>query len=116
MEKKMSKRSKILELLAENELTTKEIQEKTGYDMDLIWQYINQFKKENKIEQIDKKGRFFVYTAIKKNSRENLSLLKFMNDFFKDNADVLFENEKTKDYILKHDKRFDRIEVLTKNA
>lgn len=68
----MSKRSEILELLTKNDLTTKEIQKKTDYDMDLIWQYINQFKKEKKIEQIRKKGRFAVYTIIKKNNQENI--------------------------------------------
>jgi len=60
----MSKRSKILDLLTQNELTTKEIQGETGYDMDLIWQYINQFKNEGKIEKIGNKGRFNLYAAI----------------------------------------------------
>ena len=62
----MSKRSKILDLLTQNELTTKEIHDKTNYDMDLIWPYISQFKKEGKIKKIGNKGRFPIYTATEK--------------------------------------------------
>lgn len=62
----MSKRSKILDLLKENELTTKEIQNKTNYDIKIIWTYISQFTNEGKIKKVGNKKRFPIYTAIKK--------------------------------------------------
>jgi len=70
----MSKRSKILELLGQEDLTTKEIHDKTGYDMALIWQYIHQFKDEGKIEKIGNKGRFNIYRAIEKEPQKQANL------------------------------------------
>ena len=67
----MSKRGKILDLLTQNDLTTEEIHDKTGYNMDLIWPYISQFKKEGKIKKIGNKGRFPIYAATEKISHEN---------------------------------------------
>lgn len=72
----MSKRSRVLELLSKEKLTTKDIHNKTGYDMDLIWQYINQFKSEGKIKKLGNEGRFSVYVAIKQDLQENENKVK----------------------------------------
>ena len=59
----MSIKSKILELLAKEELTSSVISERLGIKSDMVWIYLNTLFKENKVERItDKKP--YVYRAI----------------------------------------------------
>ena len=115
-----------MELLSKEELTTREIHDKTGYDMDLIWQYVNQFKSEEKIKKIGNKGRFSIYTAIKQDFHENdnktqvdkkiLDDLKFLNDFFKNNIDYLLKSQKIDKFIEENESKFNEIEKVIENA
>lgn len=84
----MSKRRKILELLTQNDLTTKEIQEKTSYDLNLIQVYINQFKKEGKIKKVGNKGQFAIYTA-KVRKEKSLALLKQLHSIMEKRMDFV---------------------------
>jgi len=45
-----------LELLTKEDLTIKEIQDKTGYEIGIIGQYINQFNKARKIKKVGNKN------------------------------------------------------------
>ena len=93
----MTKKSKILELLTENNLTTKEIQEKTSYKLDLIQVYINQFKKANKVKKVDNNGKFAIYSAIKEESNNSQikALLKQLYELMTNKMDFVKDiNEK----------------------
>jgi len=115
----MSKRSKILELLTQNELTTKEIQAKLGYDLNLIQVYIHQFKNNGQIKKKGNKGKFIIYSAIEKEpikiDKNLIKYLIFFNDFFKDNLEYLIKNKKIQDFVLNH-KEFDEIEEVIQNG
>ena len=59
----MSIKSKILELLAKEELTSSEISEKLNIKSGNIWIYLNTLFKENKVERITNK-KPYIYRAI----------------------------------------------------
>ena len=95
----MSIRSKILELLTKNKLTSKEIHDRL-YDPDadklnIIQIYINQFKNEGKIEKVGNMGKFAIY-SIKKTELEKLKMgYKQFNKLFEDitkNAERIIKN------------------------
>jgi len=94
----MSNKYKILELLKEQELTVKEIADKTEFNENEIRTYIHRLLKDNLIKEIGKKNRYYIYTTIKKESNGNLrtllkdlySLMNNKMDFTKtpDNQDI----------------------------
>ena len=59
----MSIKSKILELLAKEELMSSEIAKKLEVGSDMIWVYLNKLNKEKKIERITEK-KPYIYRAI----------------------------------------------------
>ena len=94
----MSNKYKILELLKEQELTVKEIADKTEFNENEVRVYIHRLLKDNLIKEIGKKNRYIIYTAIEKESNGNLkaliknlySLMNTKMDFIKtpDNNDI----------------------------
>ena len=66
MIKKMSNKYKILELLKQNELTIKEISDKSEFNENEIRVYIHRLKDDGLIREIGKKNRYIIYTAIEK--------------------------------------------------
>ena len=72
---KMSNKYKILELLKEQELTVKEIADKTEFNENETRVYIHRLLKDNLIKEIGKKNRYVIYTAIEKESNNNLQIL-----------------------------------------
>ena len=73
----MSNKYIILDLLKENELTIKEIGDKTKFNENEIRVYIHRLLKDNLIKEIGKKNRYIIYTAIKtEDNRGSINLLK----------------------------------------
>ena len=64
----MSNKYKILELLKGNELTVKEIADKTEFNENEVRVYVNRLMKDNLINKIGKKNRYVLYTVIEKES------------------------------------------------
>ena len=67
----MSNKYKILELLKGNELTVKEIADKTEFNENEVRVYVNRLMKDNLINKIGKKNRYVLYTAIEKELYNN---------------------------------------------
>ncbi|KKM85094.1 hypothetical protein LCGC14_1292510 [marine sediment metagenome] len=67
----MSNKYKILELLKGNELTVKEIADKTEFNENEVRVYTNRLMKDNLIKKIGKKNRYVLYTAIDKELSDN---------------------------------------------
>jgi len=63
----MSNKNKILEILKVNELTVKEIAERTQFNENEVRVYIHRLLEDNLIKEIGKKNRWIIYTAINKN-------------------------------------------------
>ncbi len=88
-----------------------------GIELKNAYVYLMRLKKKGIIKSyptVDKKGKGFTYKLLEQREKsidniENIRLFKFMNDFFKDNVDVLFENERIKNFVFNHDKDFDKI-------
>lgn len=72
----MSKKEKILELLKEENLTSKEIAIKLQFKETETRVYLLRLIKEKKIKSIGKKGRFKIYSIIKKANSEELALIQ----------------------------------------
>lgn len=62
----MSKKEKILELLKQKSLTSKEISDKLGFEEQETRTYLLRLKKANKIYSLEKKGRFNIYSIVEK--------------------------------------------------
>ena len=77
----MSNKYKILELLKQNELTVKEIADKTEFNENEVRVYVHRLLKDNLIREIGKKNRYCIYTTISKES----------NDTFKNSLRRLYE-------------------------
>ena len=83
----MNKRKEVLELLKKEELSAKEISEKTGYSIEIIRVYLNQFVKEKKAIIIGStKGWHKKYRSIE----DPVEFLKWLYNH-------MFENMRTKD-------------------
>ena len=52
----------------------------------------------------------------KNNNREIMKLMKFINDFFKNNIEYLLENEAIDKFIEKNEDKFNKIEEMIINA
>ncbi len=99
----MSNKYKILEMLKQNELTVKEIAENSEFNENEVRTYIHRLLKDNLIKEIGKKNKYFIYTAIEKESNGNLkaliknlySLMNTKMDFIKtpDNNDIELINK-----------------------
>ena len=109
-----SNKERILEFLKDNQLTSSELADKTGIDIDSIYVYLNQLYKNKKVERItNKKPYKYKNSTLKTRLNEYKELLKFMNEFFKENIQYLLENEDIREFILNH-KEFDKIEEVIK--
>jgi len=77
----MSNKYKILEMLKQNELTVKEIANKTEFNENEVRVYIHRLLKDNLIKEIGKKNKYFIYIAIEKESNDafKISLRKLYN-------------------------------------
>ena len=72
----MSNKYKILELLKEQDLTVKEIADKTEFNENEVRVYIHRLLKDNLIKEIGKKDRYCIYSVIEKKSSENMDKFK----------------------------------------
>lgn len=72
----MSNKYKILKLVKEQELTVREIADKTEFNENEVRVYIHRLLKDNLIKEIGKKNRYCIYTAIEKKSSENIDKFK----------------------------------------
>lgn len=124
-----SKREEVYKLFLEGgEYTSKQISEKLDIPFYSVGTYLDQYKKEGKIEVVDKIGRFNIYKLVPREERkekeeniktednkELISYLKFLNDLFKDNFKSLSSKKSTLNYIVDNSKIFDKIEEVLKN-
>ena len=110
MNKKLSEKKQILELLTKTELTSSKIHELTEIDKQHVYIYLNSLLKDKKIERLNDK-KPYVYFAVK--TKEYLA---FLNDFFKDNIEYLMGDPKIDKFIEKNEKTFDKIERVVINA
>lgn len=94
---RMSKRKKILNMLKEKELTANEIQDKTGFNIELIWCYLSQLKNDKKIKKVGKRNNSQVCKAIKE---ENNPEKEFFLKYIKENKYIKSKNIAI-EYILK---------------
>jgi len=105
----------ILAFLQDAELTVNQVAEKAGIDANNARVYVNRLKVEGKIREISKEGKAKVYTgnviAAPVSDPMILSHLKFLNEFFKANAEYLLADETIKEFILNH-QEFDEVEKL----
>ena len=76
----MSNKYKILELLKQNELTIKEIADKSEFSENEVRVYIHRLKDDGLIREIGKKNRYIIYTVIEKESNE--SSFKLLKDLY----------------------------------
>ena len=118
-------KNKILTILTQQKrLTNPEIKQqlKNFYNLEIsendIRVYLKRLFDKDKIKKLDREGHYVVYTiakteSIPSNFNEIQELLKFLNNFFKNNQDYLFENETILNYVLEH-KEFDKIEEVIK--
>ena len=114
---------KIVELLTESPkpLDTKDIIEKIGVKNTVVNSTLNRMKREGKI--LATKGLVgpLMWTVSKSDSStaastphvENgkaVELLRFMNEFFKANADFLFSNEQIAAFVGENSQKFEEVE------
>ena len=115
----MSNKHEILELLRTNELTVKEIAERTQFNENEVRVYIHRLLEDNLVKDIGRKNRWILYTAAKKDIIETSELvhyLDFLNEFFKDNIDYLLQNPRIDKFIEDNENIFNKIEMVTSNA
>jgi sugar-specific transcriptional regulator TrmB len=111
--KELSNKEKILELLKDTQLTSSEISEETGIDIDSVYVYLNQLYNNEKVERTtDKKPYKYKNSTLKVMLNECKGLLKFMNNFFKDNLEHLIKNKDIVSFIQKNEEKFNKIEEL----
>ena len=110
MNKKLSEKNQILELLTKTELTSSKIHELTEIDKQHVYIYLNSLLKDKKIERLNDK-KPYIYFAIK--TKEYLA---FLNDFFKDNIEYLMKDIEIVKFVEKNGKIFDKIEKVITNA
>lgn len=102
---------KIIELLRNNDLTSIEIAKKLNIPKNNCASYLTALRKSGRIVRISDNIPYKYKLAM--NREEILELLKFSNNFFKDNIDYLLKDPKISEYILSHEE-FDKIEELVK--
>lgn len=90
----VSKRKKVLELLTQNDLTNKEIQEKTGYDLNLIQIYTGQYLKAGKIKKVGDKDGFRLYRTVN-NNNDNNGELQFLKELVNRGAIKFYKDQIT---------------------
>lgn len=78
MSEKEYNRSKLLDLLKTEPLTSKELADKLNIPMNQIFTYLAQYSKDGKVVKCGKKGKFNLYSAVENNPVE---LLKLLYDF-----------------------------------
>lgn len=110
MNKKLSEKNQILELLTKTDLTSSKIHELTEIDKQHVYIYLNSLLKDNKIERLNDK-KPYIYFAVK--TKEYLA---FLNDFFKNNIEYLMKDLEIVKFIEKNEKIFDKIEKVVINA
>ena len=110
MNKKISEKNQILELLTKTELTSSKIHELTEIDKQHVYIYLNSLLKDKKIKRLNDK-KPYIYFAVK--TKEYLA---FLSDFFKDNIEYLMKDPKIDKFIEKNEKIFNKIEVVITNG
>ena len=108
----MTKIDNVVNLLAKEELTSKEIADKLGEKKpDVIYVYLNKLLKEKVIERTtDKKPYKY------KKSMTPIELLNFYNNFFKENIDYILKNKDMNRFIELNEIVFDKIEEVITNG
>ena len=110
MDKKLSEKNQMLELLTKTELTSSKIHELTEIDQQHVYIYLNSLLKDKKISRLNDK-KPYTYFAVKTEE-----YLAFLNDFFKDNIEYLMNDPKIDKFIEKNEKIFNKIEKVITNA
>lgn len=95
-----------MDLLRVRELTSIEIASEINIPKDNCSVYLNTLYNDGRIKRTSNK-RPYKY----KLAKESTELLKFLNDFFKDNIEYLMKNPKIKEFILEHEE-FDEVEEV----
>jgi len=72
----MSKKEKILELLKQGPLTSKEIAEKLGFEKQETRIYLLRLKKATKIYSLEKRGRYNIYSLVEKISSKEKAIIQ----------------------------------------
>lgn len=108
----MTKIDNVVNLLAKEELTSKEIAEKLDdITPDIVYVYLNKLLNSGIIERTtDKKPYKY------KKSLTPIELLKFYNNFFEKNIDYILKNSDMNKFIEKNEKIFDKIEEVIING
>lgn len=89
MDKKMSNKEKILEMLKGNELTVREIAQDLNLKENAVNVYICRLRKDNLIKKVGKINRYNVYTTIKKESINPLRYLKELHSIMNNRMDFI---------------------------
>lgn len=77
----MGNKEIILDLLTSESLTVKEISNKLNINENQTRVYLNRLKDKNKVREIDKKGRYKVYTIVKQiDSKEQTKIQELEYD------------------------------------
>ncbi|HME56646.1 MAG TPA: hypothetical protein VKM55_30880 [Candidatus Lokiarchaeia archaeon] len=116
----------IFELFYKDNYTVPRIAEKLMMDENKVRVYINRLKDEGRIREVGTDGKAKLYTSVSISPVEKLPVpepalqaenealkakLRFMNQFFKDNLDYLFDNKTIQDFVVNH-QEFDEVENL----
>lgn len=90
----MSNKYKILELLKQNELTIKEISDKSEFNENEVRVYIHRLKEDGLIREIGKKNRYIIYVAIEKEETnfDAEILKKMIPEFIKKGIEIDLDN------------------------
>ena len=107
----MKKIEQVINILAKEELTSLEISNKLDIKTDIIYVYLNKLLKTGKIERTNDKKPYKY-----KKSLTSIELLKFLNDFFKNNIEYLIKNPETDMFIEQNENIFNKIEEMIINA
>ena len=95
MSESVSKRNELLELLKDEPLTTKQMEEKLNIPVEHIWVYLSQFQKESKVEKVGKSGKFNLYKQVETSlsSLDTQILMKMIPSFIKKGIEIELDNE-----------------------
>ncbi|KKL91085.1 hypothetical protein LCGC14_1898240 [marine sediment metagenome] len=107
---KIPKIKRIMELLADKEMTSVELAPILKITVANCSYKLNILMNDGRIIRTNNKKPYKYKVAITPKE-----LLKFYNNFFKDNVDYLMKKPKIRDYILNHDE-FDKAEDVIKKC
>ena len=115
----MNMKDSIFGLLQDANLSVNDIAKRAGIDANNARVYVNRLRAEGKVRELAKEGKAKVYTVANKQAvpvaAANpgiLASLRFLNEFFKTNAEYLFVNPAIVKYIEDNGEKFTEVENL----